>query len=50
MNKYINCINYLISKKTNQIPHNNNNLFNHLVNVYNKLRKLLFEFFKYKKI
>ncbi len=39
MNKYINCINYLISKKTNQIPHNNNNLFNHLVNVYNKLRK-----------
>ena len=39
MNKYINSINYLINKKTNQVPHNHNNLFNHLVNVYNKLRK-----------
>ena len=39
MNKYIKCINYLVNKKTNQIPHLNKNLFQHLVNVYNKLRK-----------
>ena len=38
MNKYINCINYLISKKTNDVPHYNKNLFQHLVNIYNKLR------------
>tara|TARA_R110000787_G_scaffold45376_1_gene110715 strand:+ start:317 stop:1180 length:864 start_codon:yes stop_codon:yes gene_type:complete len=38
MNKYINCINYLISKKTNNVPHYNKNLFQHLVNIYNKLR------------
>ena len=38
MNKYINCINYLINKKTNTIPHYNKSLFQHLVNVYNKLR------------
>lgn len=39
MNKYINCINYLISKKTQNIPHNNKNLFQHLINVYDKLRQ-----------
>jgi len=38
MNKYINCINYLINKKTNIILHYNKSLFQHLVNVYNKLR------------
>jgi SM-20-related protein len=38
MNKYIRCINYLISKKTQNIPHNNKSLFKHLVNVYDKLR------------
>jgi len=39
MNKYINCINYLISKKTQEVSHHNKSLFQHLVNVYNKLRK-----------
>lgn len=39
MNKYINCINYLISKKTQNIPHGHKNLFQHLINVYDKLRK-----------
>tara|TARA_R110002153_G_scaffold7687_1_gene34344 strand:- start:65 stop:919 length:855 start_codon:yes stop_codon:yes gene_type:complete len=39
MNKYINCINYLVSKKTQTVPHGNKNLFQHLINVYNKLRK-----------
>jgi len=39
MNKYIKCINYLVSKKTNTIPHGNKNLFQHLINVYDKLRK-----------
>lgn len=39
MNKYVNCINYLVSKKTQGILHSNKNLFQHLVNVYNKLRK-----------
>lgn len=39
MNKYIKCINYLVNKKTQQIPHYNKTLFQHLVNVYNKLRK-----------
>jgi len=39
MNKYIKCINYLISKKTNTIPHGNKNLFQHLINVYDKLKK-----------
>jgi len=39
MNKYIRSINYLISKKTQNIPHNNNkSLFKHLINVYDKLR------------
>ena len=39
MNKYINCINYLVSKKTQEVSHHNKSLFQHLVNVYNKLRK-----------
>jgi len=39
MNKYIKCINYLIFKKTQEVPHYNKNLFQHLINVYNKLRK-----------
>ena len=39
MNKYINCINYLISKRTQQVSHYKKNLFQHLVNVYNKLRE-----------
>ena len=39
MNKYINCLNYLISKKTQQIPHYRGSFFHHLVNVYDKLRK-----------
>jgi len=39
MNKYIKCINYLVSKKTQDVPHYNKNLFQHLINVYNKLRK-----------
>jgi len=39
MNKYINCINYLVSKKTQEISHSNKSLFQHLINVYNKLRK-----------
>lgn len=38
MNKYIKCINYLISKKTQNIPHHNKSFFKHLVNVYDKLR------------
>jgi hypothetical protein len=39
MNTYIKCINYLIQKKTNTIPHSKSNLFNHLVGTYNILRK-----------
>ena len=39
VNKYIKCINYLISKKTQEVPHYNKNLFQHLINVYKKLRK-----------
>tara|TARA_R100001480_G_scaffold83722_1_gene91886 strand:- start:551 stop:1426 length:876 start_codon:yes stop_codon:yes gene_type:complete len=39
VNKYIKCINYLISKKTQEVPHYNKNLFQHLINVYDKLRK-----------
>jgi hypothetical protein len=39
MNKYIKCINYLVNKKTQEISHHDKNLFQHLVNVYNKLRK-----------
>tara|TARA_R100000329_G_C7597485_1_gene211889 strand:- start:416 stop:1300 length:885 start_codon:yes stop_codon:yes gene_type:complete len=39
MNKYIKCINYLISKKTQEVPSYDKNLFQHLINVYNKLRK-----------
>jgi hypothetical protein len=38
MNKYINCINYLINKKTNLLVHSNSNFFNHLINTYNILR------------
>lgn len=38
MNKYIKCINYLISKKTQNIPHNGKNFFQHLIGVYDKLR------------
>ena len=38
MNKYINCINYLINKKTNLIQHFKSNFFNHLINTYNILR------------
>ena len=38
MNKYIESINFLISKKTQNIPHGQDNLFQHSVNVYNKLR------------
>lgn len=38
MNKYINCINYLINKKTNSIQHSKSNFFNHLINTYNILR------------
>ncbi len=39
MNKYIKCINYLITKKTQQVSHYNKSLFQHLINVYNTLRK-----------
>tara|TARA_R100001460_G_scaffold25385_4_gene51022 strand:+ start:1310 stop:2170 length:861 start_codon:yes stop_codon:yes gene_type:complete len=39
MNKYINCINYLVRKKTQNIAHNNTNFFQHHLNVFNKLRK-----------
>lgn len=39
MNKYINCINYLIQKKTNTIKHCKSNLFNHLMGTFNILRK-----------
>ena len=39
MNKYIKCINYLISKKTQQIAHYNKNIFQHSINIYDKLRK-----------
>jgi len=38
MNKYIESINYLISKKTQNIPYGQGNLFQHSVNVYDKLR------------
>lgn len=38
MNKYIKCINYLVSKKTQEVPHYKKNLFQHLINVYNTLR------------
>lgn len=38
MNKYIRSINYLISKKTQNIPHNGKSFFQHLVGVYDKLR------------
>ena len=37
--KYIRSINYLISKKTQNIPHHNKSFFQHLLNVYNTLRK-----------
>lgn len=39
MNKYVQCINYLVSKKIQNIPHHDKNLFQHLTNVYNKLRQ-----------
>tara|TARA_R100001591_G_scaffold26325_1_gene36272 strand:- start:349 stop:1206 length:858 start_codon:yes stop_codon:yes gene_type:complete len=39
MNKYVKSINYLISKKTQQISHHNKSLFQHLINVYDQLRK-----------
>jgi hypothetical protein len=39
MNKYIECINYLIQKKANSINHSKSNLFNHLIGTYNILRK-----------
>ena len=39
MNQYIKCVNYLVSKKTQQIPHYKKNLFQHLINVYDKLRE-----------
>lgn len=38
MNKYIESINYLVSKKTQDIPHGQDSLFQHSVNIYNKLR------------
>jgi hypothetical protein len=38
MNKYINCINFLIKNNTNLISHSKSNFFNHLVNTYNILR------------
>jgi len=38
-NKYINCINYLFDKKTNLIPHSKGNFLDHLIEVYNILRK-----------
>lgn len=37
--KYINCINYLIKKNTQNIDHNDKTFFQHLLNVYNKLRQ-----------
>lgn len=39
MNKYIECVNYLIQKKANLINHSKSNLFNHLIGTYNILRK-----------
>ena len=39
MNKYIKCINYLVTKKTQEIVHHNKSFFQHLINVYNTLRK-----------
>ena len=39
MNKYIKCINYLITKKTHEIVHHDKSFFQHLINVYNTLRK-----------
>jgi hypothetical protein len=39
MNKYLNCINYLIQKKTNFIPHSKSNFMNHLIGTYNILRE-----------
>tara|TARA_R110000868_G_scaffold199950_2_gene447091 strand:- start:954 stop:1829 length:876 start_codon:yes stop_codon:yes gene_type:complete len=38
MNKYINCLNYLINKKTNLIQHGESNFLNHLINTYDILR------------
>lgn len=38
-NKYINCVNYLFDKKTNLIPHSKGNFLDHLIEVYNILRK-----------
>lgn len=38
MNKYINCINYLVSKNTQKISYADKTLFHHLKNVYDKLR------------
>lgn len=40
MNQYHNCINYLLSKKTNLIPHGDKTFFDHMVGVYNFLRKI----------
>jgi hypothetical protein len=37
--KYIKCINYLISKKTHTIQHQQKSFFQHLLNVYDILRK-----------
>tara|TARA_R100001132_G_scaffold25307_1_gene25352 strand:+ start:2362 stop:3249 length:888 start_codon:yes stop_codon:yes gene_type:complete len=39
MNKYHNSLHYLISKNTNEIPHGNKTFFDHLVGVYNILKK-----------
>lgn len=38
MNKYINCINYLINKKSNLLQHSKSSFLNHLINTYNILR------------
>ena len=39
MNKYIKSINFLVSKKTQNILYGQNNIFKHSVNIYNKLRQ-----------
>lgn len=39
MNKYINSINYLVKNKVNLLVHEDKNLFQHLINVYDRLRK-----------
>jgi len=39
MNKYNNCINFLLNKNCNKINHSKSNFYNHLINTYNILKK-----------